>query len=278
MQALLMQYARFYEEGLIAEASLISPISADGVSLKEALGKIDPVKDFEESVGTFLSVTPRVQLKQEQTGPVAPARSAKSRLFGVPLDLVLQREDTDCPALIQGCFELIETRGVDTPALYRTPVSADKLHQYKAILEADGRQLSTLADDMPLVTSIVKAYLTDLPEPLLTKALFDGFVKAARLDQPKRRLIGTHEMVNQLPDSSYLMLKQVMRHLQLVSRHHKINHMDSAHLGMVFGPILLSGVDLSGDSRIDPSSLRDLDYQCTAVETILLGVDSIFDQ
>ena len=279
LQALLMKYAKLYEDALLADATQLSPINAEGVSLREALGRIDFQRDFEQDLNKFVSATPRVQLPSidDVQHPVAPPRAAKKRVFGLPLDLVLQREDSECPLILQKCFEVISQDGLDYPSLYRTPIPSEKLDNIKAIVDADPSSVMSMSDDVPLIAGIVKMYLTELPEPLLTKSLFGAFVKAARIEQPKRRLITIHEVVNQLPDASYIVLKHLMRHLKDVLRHSKSNHMDVAYLGMVFGPILLTGVDLSGDAHADVDALRDVEFQCIAVETILSGFGSIFD-
>lgn len=83
--------------------------------------------------------------------------------------------------------------------------------------------------DINNVTSVLKMWFRELPDPLLTSSLHQGFVEAAskhfmllkysnfsrasEIDNDRLRHIRLHERVNDLPDPNYATLKYFMGHL-----------------------------------------------------------------
>ena len=86
--------------------------------------------------------------------------------------------------------------------------------------------------DINNVTSVLKMWFRELPEPLLTFNLHQGFIDAAsepskftassciflialypEIDNDRLRHIRLHERVNDLPDPNYATLKYFMGHL-----------------------------------------------------------------
>lgn len=84
--------------------------------------------------------------------------------------------------------------------------------------------------DINNVASLMKLWLRELPEPLLTHNLHQGFIEAAsthqdilvrtsltyfssELDIDRMRHIRLHERVNDLPDANYATLKYFLGHL-----------------------------------------------------------------
>ena len=86
------------------------------------------------------------------------------------------------------------------------------------------------ATDISCVTSVLKQWLRELPDPVLTTQLYDGFLDAAREclvltltarsshastgnENERLRHIRLHERVNELPDPNYATMKYFMGHL-----------------------------------------------------------------
>ena len=88
------------------------------------------------------------------------------------------------------------------------------------------------SSDINNVASVLKLWLRDLPDPLLTQSLHQGFIEAAsmyknfdpkdplnrdrkqtEIDNDRLRHIRLHERVNELPDPNYATLRYFMGHL-----------------------------------------------------------------
>ena len=102
-------------------------------------------------------------------------------------------------------------------------------------LEATNLDVDEWSSDISNVTSVLKLWLRELPEPLLTIELHQGFLDAAskyrspilltgvdgpsdrcgrvEIENDRLRHIRLHERVNDLPDANYATLKYFMGHL-----------------------------------------------------------------
>ncbi|GFQ71369.1 rho GTPase-activating protein 100F [Trichonephila clavata] len=106
---------------------------------------------------------------------------SESALFGVDLERVLVREDSGygVPLIVKRCTEEVERRGLDIVGIYRLCGSALR----KRLLREDFERNTLMANlsvehvpDINVVTSLLKDYLRELPEPLLSKSLYDMLV------------------------------------------------------------------------------------------------------
>jgi DNA repair exonuclease SbcCD nuclease subunit len=60
---------------------------------------------------------------------------------------------------------------------------------------------------------VLKQWLRELPDPLMTARLRAEFLKAARNEDVRLRHIRLHEQVNDLPDANYATVRYFMGHL-----------------------------------------------------------------
>jgi hypothetical protein len=65
------------------------------------------------------------------------------------------------------------------------------------------------------VTLLLKMFFRELPDPVFPRALYHQFMDAGRMEDPKRRLIAVHELINRLHDANYATLRDLMKHLYL---------------------------------------------------------------
>jgi Rho GTPase-activating protein RGD1 len=122
------------------------------------------------------------------------------------------------------------------------------------------------------VTTLLKHFLRDLPDPLLTCANYNSFLTAAKIDDDIVRRDSLHAIVNDLPDPNYATLRQLALHLHKIAEHSAQNRMTPSNLAIVFGPTLMR-------QRGEPSAedVRDAAWQSKVVETIILNTYQIFD-
>ena len=95
---------------------------------------------------------------------------------------------------------------------------------------------------------------------------------------PRNRLSLVHQVVNDLSDAHYIVLKFIIGHLRRVAEHSEQNEMFVHDLATVFGPILMGSewVD-DQDANVSGDALQDIHAQCQVVETIIMGYNEIFD-
>jgi len=142
--------------------------------------------------------------------------------------------------------------------------------------------------DINVVTSTMKLWLRELPEPLLTYELHQDFLDAAKIENDRLRHIRLHERVNELPDANYATLKYFLGHLHRISKNANENNMSISNLAIVFGPTLLNAPPNTAHANpsqqngntngsTPPTNMSDnAHWQNRAIETILDHYEDIF--
>ncbi|KAG5458072.1 MAG: Rho GTPase activation protein, partial [Olpidium bornovanus] len=103
-------------------------------------------------------------------------------------------------------------------------------------------------EDPNAVATLLKMFLRDLPEPVLTKHLdpvFNGCLsdydhELSATDPEYERLISRRlaAVATHLPDENYELLAWLMCHLARVDYYSDINKMNCSNLGLIFCPTL----------------------------------------
>ncbi len=106
-------------------------------------------------------------------------------------------------------------------------------------------------NDISAITSVLKNYFRNLPDPVFTHKLHESFIAAANIrgvDNKKQALCA---LLQELPKAHYDTLKVLMLHLNRVTAKSDINLMTSQNIGVVFGRESRSGIFCC--SSTDPS-------------------------
>ncbi|KKY38716.1 putative group protein [Diaporthe ampelina] len=135
--------------------------------------------------------------------------------------------------------------------------------------QLDFRNPENFFHDVNSVAGLLKQFFRDLPDPLLTKEHYAGFIEAAKHEDETVRRDSLHAIINSLPDPNYATLRAVALHLHRVMENSATNRMTSQNLAIVFGPTLMGG---SAHGAISDSG-----YQSKVVDTILQNTYQIFD-
>lgn len=103
--------------------------------------------------------------------------------FGVDLAEQMVRDGVEVPRIMEKCCEAIETYGSRSVGIYRLSGTTSKVQKLKLILDRDLEAVDLLSDEWKMdvnnVTSVLKLWLRELPEPLLTFNLYQGYIEAA---------------------------------------------------------------------------------------------------
>ena len=110
----------------------------------------------------------------------------------------------------------------------------------------DGRTPVFLDTSPHVLTNVVKRYLINLAEPLLTYELFMPFIEAAEATDPDGNLMWN--LLNRLPARHIAVLRRLMAHLRRVSNREEINKFSRDAAAMAFGAVIVR--------HRDPSEIR----------------------
>ena len=140
----------------------------------------------------------------------------------------------------------------------------------------DFRNPGVFHNDIASVTTLLKQFLRDLPDPLLTSANYTSFINFAKIKDGIIRRDSFHAIINSLRDPNYATLRVLTLHLHRVSQHSQQNRMTPAKLAICFGPILM-GQQSHSDGPGVGGDANDTHWQAIVVETILNNTFQIFD-
>ncbi|XP_061583768.1 rac GTPase-activating protein 1-like [Cololabis saira] len=170
------------------------------------------------------------------------------------------------PSLVVYCIKEIERRGLHEVGLYRVSGQERLVKELKEKL-IRGKTLPPLnkVEDINVIAGVLKDFLRNLPEPLLTFHLNKAFMQAAEIQDDGNCLAMLYQAIGELPQPNRDTLACLMIHLQKVSQSLDTK-MDVNNLSRVFGPTLV------GHAVPDPDPmtiLQDTSRQPKIVEQLI---------
>uniref|UniRef100_A0A8D8TNB9 RalA-binding protein 1 n=1 Tax=Cacopsylla melanoneura TaxID=428564 RepID=A0A8D8TNB9_9HEMI len=182
----------------------------------------------------------RKKVKSGDIGEEAP-------IFGVTLELSNERcpchDGINIPLVVRDCIDHVEAHGLNTDQVYKVSGLKSKVAQLKQMYNR--REPVILSHmDTPVVTSLLKLYLRELAEPLLTSELSSKFEEVAGIKDVAVRETELKRLVDKLGPVNKLTLAWLVSHLNHVSLMEKTNKMSSQALATVMGPVLQMSIKL----------------------------------
>lgn len=116
-----------------------------------------------------------------------------------------------------------------------------------------------------VLANVLKLYLRDMPEPLLTFDRYDDFLRTSELSETADRVSTLMSLIKKLPPPHHALLERLIFHLALVAHQEKNNRMSASSLAIVFAPCVLR------TNRQIPAqdSLNDIGRQTKCIETLI---------
>ncbi|KAF5300015.1 hypothetical protein FQR65_LT09271 [Abscondita terminalis] len=177
---------------------------------------------------------------------------------------------------VKRCIEVLETRGLEDQGIYRVVGVTSKVTKLLT-MGLDRRKNEKFSLDDPLewetktLTSALKSYLRNLPEPLMTHRYHNGFIAAVKNDSRQMRVRDVHTLIHRLPKANFDVLKLLVKHLTNVVAKSEINLMTVSNLGVCFGPTLLRPEEET------VASIMDLKFYNIVVEILIENFEKIFN-
>ncbi|XP_055502495.1 rho GTPase-activating protein 10 isoform X1 [Leucoraja erinacea] len=177
--------------------------------------------------------------------------------------------------ILKKCIHVLETRGLNDQGIYRVVGVSSKVQKLVNLLN-DPKTCAELDLDNSLewetktITSALKQYMRNLPEPIMTYKLHSEFISLTKSGSPETRIKPLHSLIHKLPEKNRELLGILVKHLANVSDNAKQNLMTVANLGVVFGPTLMRARQES------VAAIMDLKFQNIVVEILIENYETIF--
>ncbi|KAM4051304.1 unconventional myosin-IXb isoform 2-T2 [Anomaloglossus baeobatrachus] len=201
---------------------------------------------------------------QTRCMPAGVRRNPGNHHFGVHV-ADLTNETTSVPIVMEILLEYLEMHGLYTEGIYRKSGAANCMRELKMSLEKDPTSVKLDKYAIHAITGILKQWLRELTEPLMTFAQYSEFLKAVELPGKQEQLCAIYKVLGQLPQANYNSLERLIFHLVKVALLEDVNRMSSNSLAIVFAPCILRCPDY-----YDPlTSMKEVSKATACVEMLI---------
>lgn len=202
-----------------------------------------------------------------------PDELPKTQQFGVSLSWMRENNNGECiPPVVSTSVEFLRENALEVEGIFRR---SGNVTTVKDITQMFNKGLSVYyknPEDIHCAAVILKRFLRELPEPILTFKLYDTIIQSTMIPDETEKLkqmwcILHHE----LPEENYVLLKFLMQFLNEVQKHSNVNKMTAKNLAIVFGPNLVwsksQAASLDAMAQINSFSLLMLENVSYLFET-----------
>uniref|UniRef100_A0A0A0MW59 Myosin IXB n=1 Tax=Papio anubis TaxID=9555 RepID=A0A0A0MW59_PAPAN len=184
--------------------------------------------------------------------------------FGVCVDS-LTSDKASVPIVLEKLLEHVEMHGLYTEGLYRKSGAANRTRELRQALQTDPTAVKLENFPIHAITGVLKQWLRELPEPLMTFAQYGDFLRAVELPEKQEQLAAIYGVLEHLPEANHNSLERLIFHLVKVALLEDVNRMSPGALAIIFAPCLLRCPDNS-----DPlTSMKDVLKITTCVEMLI---------
>lgn len=253
-----------------------SPSSSPHQSGRKPFVKAGSLDDLEEAEGeAVLLGLPSTEVDLQAL--LKRQNKRRNTTFGVDFQEQVEKSRSAIPSIVTKCLTEIEKRGIMIKGIYRMSGVKSKVESLCSKFEKDPDSVN-LDDEHPnVISNVLKLYLRQLPEPLLSFKMYSSFIQVAKDNMGN--VLNEEDTVNklgdlasQLPYSNFKTCAMLIHHLSRIASYSSSNQMTASNLGIVFGPTLLRPLEGTGSL----ASLVDTPHQTRTVELLIINVKEIF--
>lgn len=200
---------------------------------------VDSITDLDDNQSRLLEAL-QLSLPAEAQSKKEKARDKKLSLNPIYRQV---------PRLVDSCCQHLEKHGLQTVGIFRVGSSKKRVRQLRE--EFDRGVDVSLEEEHSVhdVAALLKEFLRDMPDPLLTRELYTAFINTLLLE-PEEQLGALQLLIYLLPPCNCDTLHRLLQFLSIVARHANDNvskdgqevtgnKMTSLNLATIFGPNLL---------------------------------------
>ncbi|PON21647.1 hypothetical protein TGAM01_v209536 [Trichoderma gamsii] len=180
----------------------------------------------------------------------------KKGVFGVPLEVIIERDGADStdgvgpgtlriPAVVDDIISSMRKMDLSVEGVFRKNGNIKKQQNMVDKINAEGCDTVNFMEQPVIqLAAVLKRYLRDLPDPLMTHKLYKLWVAVAKIQDPARKLQCLHMACCLLPKSHRDCLEILLVFLKWAGTFHQLDEevgskMDVRNLATVIAPNIL---------------------------------------
>ncbi|KAM8803586.1 arf-GAP with Rho-GAP domain, ANK repeat and PH domain-containing protein 2 isoform 3-T4 [Rhynchonycteris naso] len=168
-----------------------------------------------------------------------------------------QLSKNDVPIIVNSCIAFVTQYGLGYKYIYQK--NGDPLHISELLenFKKDARSFKLRAGKHQLedVTGVLKSFLSDIDDALLTKELYPYWISALDTQDDKERIKKYGAFIRTLSGVNRATLAAIIEHLYRVQKCSEINHMNAHNLALVFSSCLFQ---TKGQTSEEVNVIEDL--------------------
>eukprot|EP01129_Flabellula_baltica_P009820 TRINITY_DN4084_c0_g1_i1.p1 TRINITY_DN4084_c0_g1~~TRINITY_DN4084_c0_g1_i1.p1 ORF type:complete len:602 (-),score=148.15 TRINITY_DN4084_c0_g1_i1:1274-3079(-) len=171
----------------------------------------------------------------------------KNTVFGVSYKELIEKVQlvNDIPYFIDSILNEIEKRGLDATGIFRLSGSKPEIDAMREKID-NCETIDFSYTDEHALAGILKSFLREMPEPLLTTELYSNWISLMELPEQKR-IEKARSIIKKLPKENDVLLERLLNLCAKVEALCSINKMTSSNLAIVLAPNILYSEDLALD-------------------------------
>lgn len=134
------------------------------------------------------------------------------------------------------CIDYLQEHGLHSEQIYKTDGVKTRLSHLKKSF--NNREMQDEEVDVPTACSLLKIYLKELPEPILTTELTTRFEEASALPEVAKQALELESLIEQIPKCNQVLLAWLSLHLSNVVDNEKHNKLNVQSLAVLLSPVL----------------------------------------
>ncbi|XP_074661157.1 uncharacterized protein LOC141913882 isoform X2 [Tubulanus polymorphus] len=162
-------------------------------------------------------------------------------IFGVALTVAVARSRSHdgimLPAIFRECIDYIEEHGLSCEGIYRISGVKSKIQSLKDSYNR-GRPVFLYEHEPNIVASLLKLFLRELPEPVLTTQLMPKFEEASTIKDVRKKVDGFKQLITELPEPNRLLVSWMIVHMTRIIQREKENKMSLQNVSIVLSPTM----------------------------------------
>eukprot|EP00013_Stygamoeba_regulata_P003266 CAMPEP_0177628678 /NCGR_PEP_ID=MMETSP0447-20121125/259_1 /TAXON_ID=0 /ORGANISM="Stygamoeba regulata, Strain BSH-02190019" /LENGTH=261 /DNA_ID=CAMNT_0019129941 /DNA_START=166 /DNA_END=948 /DNA_ORIENTATION=+ len=190
-----------------------------------------------------------------------------TEVFGVPLQELAARDQVDVPVFLLRLIKFLNDTALEVEGVFRMSAGVKQLEQLRVQVDRGLDLPFAEIGDVHLVASLLKQYLMDLPEPLLTFGLYPSFLGATQTENPAAKL---RTIINSLPPVNRAVAEILFLFLNRLHNNCVANKMTAQNLAIIFSQIVLRPEVESVEM------LRDAPKVTAIVKELIVEFDTVF--
>ncbi|EPQ61103.1 RhoGAP-domain-containing protein [Gloeophyllum trabeum ATCC 11539] len=264
-----------YTDNMIATTMTQTQLSSHARSLVDKISPEMDVSVVSSKISRSLAsaTPPPVRYYNYEVG------ECNDLIFGVSLvDYATARGlgEGEIPKIVKMCIEEVDKRGLEVEGIYRVSGRHAVVQALQHKLERNEQtfKFNPNVDDVYVVSSLLKLYLRELPEPVFRFPLTERIQHSEDLHEHKSNNFALlRSKMRRLPAVHQATLRAIVEHLSRVASFSEKNKMDAKNLAIVFGGVIFGEDDMpKGGDLLNMQNFRD-----SLMEDLILNAPVLFD-